>query len=203
MLEGEEIKDFIIAGLDITSYALKTLAQQRSAQDRVDRCLQEAVQAHRPKRQLPLWLDAGDGGYALFDWGEREVLGLLTDFYARLARVNAEVTPENRVVVRIALHKGQIICWRTKLGSKYTSTAINDCARLLTGMSRKHESQVVCSGEFFKAISTLDEVAKAVRLRDIEDKHGGQHEVWNLRREPGFGVHPDEPEKHLHPLKRG
>jgi hypothetical protein len=201
-MPGEEIQTLIVVGMDITSYALKNIRQQRAAQGHVDRCLQEANRIARPGKALPAWLDAGDGGYALFDCSELTVLNLLTDFYALLARTNEDLAPENLVVVRTALHIGQVISWTTDLGAKYTSHAINDCARLLSGMNRKNGNQVVCSGEFFRKLNTLDEVVKSVRLRDVKDKHGGNHEVWNIRREPGFGVQPEDSEKHQHPLKR-
>lgn len=202
-MRGERIRDFIILGLDIGSYSEKELSEQKAAQEIVDGLLSDAVGALKAENPDPVhWLDAGDGGYALFTWGERDVLEVIDHFFELLGRQNARCEQGRDISVRAALHKGQVIAWSGRLGAKYTGHPINECARLLSGMDRRHASQVVCSGAFFGAIQTFGESVKHIRLRDIKDKHNRDHAVYNIWREPGFGEVALEGEPHPNPLLR-
>jgi hypothetical protein len=197
MVGGEEVKDYVILGLDIASYSQKPIEEQRDAQEAVDLMLQQALDACRkPAAGEIHWLDAGDGGYALMRWSERDALDVVQHLYERLRRHNKRASDEHQISFRTALHVGQIVHWRGNLGEKYAGHAINACARLLGGMNRSHEDQVICSGEFYDKISSFEPVVNTLRLKDIKDKHGHLHRAYNLIREPGFGIHPLKEERH-------
>ena len=197
MVRAEQVEDYIIVGLDIARYSEKTIEEQREAQSDLDRMLHEAVKVCRkPNSGHVRWLDAGDGGYALLRWNERDVLDVVEQLYKRVDRANHRAKEDRQLSVRTAIHLGQLICWDGSFGPKYAGDAINSCARLLAGMNREHDGQVVCSGEFYKKISTFQPTANTLRLKDVKDKHGRIHEIYNLTRDPGFGVHPSPRERH-------
>ncbi|MCV6596606.1 MAG: hypothetical protein OIF40_05910 [Mangrovicoccus sp.] len=201
--------DYVVLGLDIIKYSQKILRDQKLAQEKVDRCFNEAVKEKRPEPDAPLphWVDAGDGGYALFKWAELDVLETLKEFYKRLNRENVNYTEEqHKVLVRSAMHKDQVVVWDTEISSrpvkKFTGHAINNCARLMAGMIKEHDSQVVCSRPVLDAIMVMDENASPTRLKDIKDKHGLEHEVWNLQIGGLLGVKPIKRELHRVPTER-
>jgi hypothetical protein len=203
MVRNETVRNFVVLGIDITSYSEKALVEQKSAQETVDRLLSDAVGASPlGETSPPVWLDGGDGGYAVFTWGERDVLELLDHFSELLDRENKRSAADHRVTVRMALHIGQIIQWQGKLGQKFTGHTLNECARLLSGMKRERGGQVVCSGPFYDSLATFGSSAKMVRLTDTVDKHGHRHETYNLCRDPGFGIDPPEEDLIVNPFER-
>lgn len=201
--------DYVVLGLDIIKYSQKLFRDQKMAQEKIDRCFNEAVREKQPpcRNDLPHWIDAGDGGYALFNWAELEVLEVLKEFYRKLKRENASFTDEKyKVLVRSAIHKDQVIVWDTEIAGKavkkFTGHAINNCARLLSGMIKEHDCQAVCSRPVLDAIMIMDENVSATRLKDTIDKHGLKHEVWNLRIYPILGVKPIHKELYPEPALR-
>lgn len=201
--------DYVVLGLDIIKYSRKKLKEQKLAQEKLDRCFNEAVREKKPigRQDNPHWIDAGDGGYALFNWAELEVLEVLKDFYRRLNRENSQFTEVDRkVLVRSALHKDKIVVWDTTIANrevrKFTGHAINNCARLMAGMIKEHDCQVVASRPILEGLMAMDDHVSATRLEDITDKHGLKHEVWNLRIEPTLGVKPINKEMNKDPMQR-
>jgi hypothetical protein len=201
--------EYIVLGLDIIRYSEKKLLLQKTAQERVDHCFNEAVKQCRPEDDSPMphWIDAGDGGFALFKWAEAEVLDVLIEFYKRLNRGNDGKTEDvQKVLVRSAIHKDYVVAWDTQIAgrevNKFTGHAINNCARLMAGMIKDHEAQAICSRPILDALMAMDLLVSATRLKDIEDKHGHLHEVWNLRISPTLGVDPIAKELHPEPLLR-
>lgn len=201
-MASEEIRDFVVLGLDIDGYSERSIQTQNMAQTKVDRLFCEAFRKHMGANKAPKWIDTGDGGYALFDWSPTDVLLVIRSFSEALGRDNDDAREDRRISVRIALHYGQVICWTAELGAKYTSSVINECCRLLDAMGRNRGGQVVCSGTFRDQINVLSKVAESTRLRDVTDKHGNFHQLYNLRQEPGFGVRPFEQELHENPQVR-
>lgn len=194
----EEVRDLIIVGIDIAQYSLKPLAKQKAAQMAIDHALSDAIRncgfASREKRQ---WLDGGDGGFALFAWSSgREVLDVIKEFTEGVKRLNEDVVDDHKVSVRVALHRGKVLCWKASDRQKrFTSACINECARFLAGMARD-PGRIVCSKAFLELISGISDVATATRLHDVVDKHGIPHEVFNLHVSPGLGVSPDAHDLH-------
>ena len=195
--------DYIVLGLDVISYSKKDLLGQKLAQEAVDRFLQNSL-ANKWAGPVPHWIDAGDGGFVLFQGAELAVLEVLQEIYKLLDRENRKTSSDDdRVFLRAALHKDQIIAWSTEKGyKKYTGHALNHCARLMAGMAKEHKQQVVCSRPVIERIMALDDTVVATRLRDTKDKHGLAHEAWNISRSPGFGVAPLNHEVHQDPLQR-
>ncbi|HEV7661584.1 MAG TPA: hypothetical protein VGO55_17225 [Allosphingosinicella sp.] len=200
-MKGEDVKDLFIVGIDIAQYSLKPLESQKEAQLVIDNALNDAVRNGAPaKREKPEWLDGGDGGYALFEWNSgREVLEVIKIFTEALKRRNLGSLPDHTVSVRVALHHGKVLCWKGQRGKRFTSHAINECARLLAALSRD-PGRVACSGEFLEKITGLDDVAQPIRLKDVVDKHGISHEFYNLQQDPGFGIAPKSSDRHENPF---
>jgi hypothetical protein len=197
-LTTESVKDLVIVGIDIAQYSLKPLAKQKAAQMAIDHALSDAIRncgfGNREKRE---WLDGGDGGYALFGWSSgREVLDVIKEFTEAVRRSNDDVPDLVKVSVRVALHRGKVLCWKASDRQKrFTSDAINECARFLAGMARD-PGRIVCSRAFLDHISGISEVATATRLHDVVDKHGIPHEIFNLHVSPGLGLLPDPHDLH-------
>ena len=200
--------DYIVLGLDIIKYSEKKLRQQMLAQQKIDRCFNDALKNKCPHESpMPHWIDAGDGGFALFKWAEMEIFEFLKEFYTRLDRENEDFTEnDKKVLVRSAIYKDQVIVWESSIAGrdvkKFTGHAINNCARLMAGMLKDHDRQVVCSRPVLDAIMAIDRAASATRLKDITDKHGHKHEVWNLLVDPILGVKPIERELYPEPTLR-
>jgi hypothetical protein len=72
----------------------------------------------------------------------------------------------------------------------------------MAGMIKDHDSQVVCSSPVLDAIMVMDENASPTRLIDIKDKHGIDHEVWNLQIGTLLGVKPIKRELYRVPTER-
>lgn len=199
---NDDVKELFIVGIDIAGYSLKPLHAQQGAQLTIDRALSEAHRQNTKRnRPRPAWLDGGDGGYALFEWTSgRDVLEMVKDFCEIIANDNKRLSSDHAVSVRVALHHGQVICWKgDKNSSRYTSHAINECARFLAGMSRD-PGRVVCSQEFLNKIMAIREIVKSTRLHDVVDKHGQVHRIYNLHQEPGLGLPPRKNELHPNPF---
>jgi len=70
-------------------------------------------------------------------------------------------------------------------------------------MNEEQKGQVVCSGAFFDAIGAFGNATVIPdRLHDVVDKHGITHRVYNIQRNPGFGVVVLEREIHPDPTER-
>ncbi len=199
----------VVLGLDIIKYSEKSMLDQKLAQERIDRCLNKAIKIESPEESLmPHWVDAGDGGYALFQWAAVDVLEALKRFYLLINRENNGLNDKenNRVLVRSAMHIGKVIVWDTEIGgkkvNKFTSPAINNCARLMAGMIKEHDRQVICSRPVLDDLFQMDNHVSPTRLKDIEDKHSHMHEVWNLFIHPTLGVKPIEKELFPDPFLR-
>ncbi len=193
---------FTVLGIDVISYSLKPLKEQVQAQETLDRCLRQACDKLWPEDASKLhWIDAGDGGFLLACGDELSVVGIVADFHTRMQDATQMWKKEDRIELRYALHTDRIKVWKASWGNKYTGHAINNCARLLSGMNKKQKGQVVCSGEFYDCISTFgNESVVATRLNNFVDKHNFSHKVYNLERTPGFGVSPLSRELHVDPL---
>jgi hypothetical protein len=196
-LLGEETKDFYIVGIDIAAYSLRALSEQKAAQVLLDQALSIALE-NRIDKSLKehRWLDGGDGGYALFEWASgRDVLTFIEVVCEHIKRENATKRDESKVSFRFAIHFGKVLCWKSDSSSRYTSDAINQCARFLTGMS--HDSgRIICSGIFCEKISGIDSVVLMQRVKDVVDKHDIPHEVYNLQKIPGLGLPINESDYH-------
>ncbi|MCO5159928.1 MAG: hypothetical protein M9939_02240 [Mesorhizobium sp.] len=197
--------DYVVLGLDVISYSLRPLNLQKQAQETLDRLLAKAIkEASWPGGAAkPQWIDAGDGGYALFRGEEERVLQTIANLQRSINDDNTSREEDARLHLRYAIHKDQILPWNGQLGKKYTGNALNNCSRLLAGMSKKHKGQVVCSQAIVNAISSFGQPNVIVtRIADIQDKHGISHAVYNLRRDPGFGVSPPASEQYPNPMER-
>jgi hypothetical protein len=136
------------------------------------------------------WADAGDGGYLLMGGDPRKALEVLEAFVGLIDGDNRTRLPEYRIECRYALNYGPVFSENGKL----TGDAINDCARLLDGMKKYTEptGRVVASGAYKSKVLEFAQVLEGLfsRLADIEDKRGKAHEVWNVRKLPGYGREP-------------
>lgn len=200
-MKDEEVKELFIVGIDIAGYSLKLLHAQKAAQLAIDRAMTEALRPRlKGQRPPPAWLDGGDGGYALFEWASgRDVLDTIKDFLEVIWRDNQLLSVDHTVSVRVAIHHGQVICWKGSKGSpRYTSNAISECARFLAGMARD-PGRVVCSQIFLDKITAIDKIVESDRLRDVVDKHGKIHCIYNLQH-TGFGLPPNKDELHENPF---
>ena len=203
-MSNEYQATYIVLGLDLIGYSKTDLKKQKGAQEQLDRILVTAVKKHWPKGQRhPKWIDAGDGGYMLFVGADEHVLNVAIEISRLLADANEERQKASTLHLRYAIHKDDIYSWDGAFGPKYTGSAINNCARLLSGMSKDYVGQVVCSEAFRSAISTFKTAPVVVqRLHDIKDKHGNSHLVFNLRQDPTFGVTPNKVDVYENPVAR-
>lgn len=195
------IADHIVLGLDIKAYSKRELTRQKFAQEVLDRCLDKAFPATTWGAEHAIWIDGGDGGYVLLQGSEQKILNSLQTFYEALEWENKNTNPQDAIKVRAALHIDQVVRWETRFGRKYTGNAINNCARLLSGMNKTLEGQVVCSGAFLSKVNALGKDVLSERLKDVSDKHGIVHEIHNIYRSPGFGEKAVPEDRHPDPLK--
>lgn len=190
--------DASIFGIDVIAYSQRGNDGQIDAQGLMDQLLDEAAASATVIIYRREWLDGGDGGFFVLQGDTRAAWLLAERFAPLLARENAMRVERNQIHVRIALHSGDVAIWTGTLGRKIASPAINDCARLLGGMGNAHRGQVVCSKAYReRLVNAQIQPDHFVRLRDIHDKHGRRHEVWNVRRTPGFGVEPPLDERYV------
>jgi len=189
--------DHIVIGLDIKGYSLRDISRQMAAQEVLDRCLQEAFPDPGLHGSTVIWIDGGDGGYVLLEGSPQSALAGIQKFYERLAWANRNGRQDDPVYVRAAIHVDKLLRWQsTRFGARYTGNAINDCSRLLNGMNKNQVGQVVCSGEFLRKLNSIKLDVVHERLRDIMDKHGKAHTVFNIYRTPGFGVVAAKEDRH-------
>jgi hypothetical protein len=194
------IADHVVLGLDIKAYSQRDLSRQKFAQEVLDRCLDKAFPTTTWDAGKAIWIDGGDGGFVLLQGSEQSVFNAVQDFYEALNWENKNTQPQDQIKVRAAIHIDQVVRWETRFGPKYTGHAINNCARLLSAMSKLLEGQVVCSGAFLEKVNALGTDVINERLKDITDKHGLTHLVYNIYRSPGFGEKALSEERHPDPL---
>jgi hypothetical protein len=195
--------DHIVIGLDIKAYSLRDLPRQKAAQEVMDDCLQAGFSKSDDRHvKEAKWIDGGDGGYVLLEGSAQNALEAMVRFYERLAWKNKQLRENEKVYVRSAIHIDKLHCWSSQhFGNRYTGNAINNCSRLLNGMNKTLTGQVVCSGEFFGKLNTMKKDVEYERLRDITDKHGNAHKVYNIYRSPGFGVSAAKKDRYPDPLE--
>lgn len=196
--------EMTILGIDVASYSDQPLIDQKNAQEIVDRSIFDAYEKKWPSANIPpVWIDAGDGGYLLLSGHEMSVLELLQEIQSLVDYETRNWADGKGIYLRYAIHKDLVLQWNGKLGQKYTGNSINICARLLSGMIRTNFGQVVCSKQYASSIDSFGNNSVNIRrLRDISDKHGNQHSVFNLLRSPGFGIEPQKSELHDDPFSR-
>ena len=175
---------------DIVGFASFDQAGQRDAKALTDRVLEAATKDARLGADQTYYQDAGDGGYLMITTDARKALDVLEAFFTGMAQENQMLQEEYRVKNRYALHYDTIIVEGAAGDRRFLGDAINNCARLLTGMSRDYLEQAVCSGAYRRHVLTFGKVDEQLftRLLDIVDGHGNHHEVWNLHKSPGFGI---------------
>ncbi|WP_146618633.1 hypothetical protein [Rhodoplanes elegans] len=193
-------QDYYVIGIDVMSYSQKRLEEQVHAQDLLDRTLATSLKQFS---LLPnqIWIDGGDGGYLLLTGEVKHIMNFLEHFFMSLGRENNKLKEENRAPVRCAIHYDSIDIRQGELGPKYTGNAINVCSRLLSGMNRT-PNQVVCSANFRVHLTKFnDHLETITRLKDIVDKHGNHHPMYNLKRN-NLGTIPASTEVHPDPVLR-
>ncbi|MEI9899140.1 MAG: hypothetical protein WDN31_02345 [Hyphomicrobium sp.] len=68
-------------------------------------------------------------------------------------------------------------------------------------MNRRYHNQVVASRAYLEKIAYPNLTVTPLRLPDYIDKHGVRHEVWNIQKEPVFGVRPDAKDLYEEPTE--
>jgi hypothetical protein len=201
---AENSSVYTVLGIDVISYSLKDLPDQAQSQEVLDRCLKKAMDEHwKGDTKDVHWIDAGDGGFLLLLGQEHVTLDIVHAVNTYISEDTRNWQDDASVDVRYAIHADRIKVWEASYGKKFTGHAINNCARLLSGMNKEQKGQVVCSGGFFDSLSSFgDATVDADRLYDVVDKHGITHRVYNIRRSPGFGVVALEREIHPDPTER-
>jgi class 3 adenylate cyclase len=142
-----------------------------------------------------MWADAGDGGYLLIKDDPRLPLRMLERFVWLIGQRNELLVEGARVRLRYALHYGPVFRKGSGRKQQLVGDAINDCARLLSGIAKDRIGQVVASGAYRDKVLTFGTIHAGLftRLPDITDKHGKRHEVWNVCQKPGFGIEVETP----------
>jgi hypothetical protein len=182
-----------VFAFDIVGYSQRDNAGQLAIKSTTEDVLAKAGSraADIKDRGWTAWADAGDGGYLLISGDPRQALGVLEEFVRLIDGKNSRRLPEWRIELRYALNYGPVYGDGQGDARKLVGDAINDCARLLDGMKQYRDpiGRVVASGSYRKRVLAFGQVADALftRLRDITDKHGNSHEVWNLYKHPGYG----------------
>jgi len=184
--------DVSVFAFDIVGYSKRSDADQLDVKSTTEDCLERAgTKAEQIRqREWTSWADAGDGGYLLMGGDPRKALEVLEEFVGLIDRHYKRSLPEYRIELRYALNYGPVFSEHDRL----TGSAINDCARLLDGMKQytMPTGRVVASGAYKNKVLEFGQVLEGLftRLRDIEDKHARRHEVWNVRKLPGYGREP-------------
>lgn len=191
----------IVIGLDIEDYTKKSISKQHTSQKHLETWVidgsENAKIASDPNEII--WIDSGDGGYLIFHTSYGKAVPFLESFYTQQQEYNSDAKEALAINVRAAVHCSDALYWKGKLGEKYAGNAINVCARILNGMSRSYRNQVVCSGDYVRKLCGNEAIVDPLRLPDYKDKHGALHEIWNIRKMPGFGVKPVEEDLHEDP----
>lgn len=201
---NENSSNFTVIGVDVISYSLRELPDQVQAQNILDRSLETAVgTCWKWERSDVHWIDAGDGGFLLLTGHEHAALDIIDSINSCVAEDIRKWPDTDKVHLRYAIHCDRIRVWDGKFGRKFTGNALNNCARLLNDMNKEQKGQVICSGDYYKAISAFgNATVNSQRLYDIVDKHGITHSRYNMYRSPGFGVRALEREIHPDPTFR-
>ena len=176
---------------DIVGYARRAHHGQQQAVELTANARQAATAAL--SGATTVWCDAGDGGYLLIHSDVRAPLNALEAFAASVAAQNAVRLEEFRVALRYALDVGPVQISEGRDGERQVvGDAINNCARLLSGMPKENLGQVVVSGTYRDELVGFypGDAANFTLLADIIDKHGGRHVVWNLWKPPHVGMAP-------------
>lgn len=190
--------DVAVFAFDVVDYTARESEHQLEVKHTTEDCLKKAGAKAEQIRQpeWTSWADAGDGGYLLMGGDPRKALEVLEAFVDLIERHNRKSIPEYQIKLRYALNYGPLYSENDRL----TGNAINDCARLLGGMGKYAQStgRVVASGAFKSKVREFGQVPERlfIRLADIEDKHGNNHEVWNVYQHPGFGREPAPEDRH-------
>lgn len=190
--------DVSVFAFDVVDYSKRLNADQLDIKSTTEDCLKKAgVKAEQIRNQeWTNWADAGDGGYLLMGGDPRKALEVLEAFVALIERHNKRSLPEYQIELRYALNYGPVYSENGRL----TGNAINDCARLLDGMKKYTQptGRVVASGAYKTKVLEFGQVLEGLftQLSDIADKHGNAHEVWNVRKLPGFGREPAPEDLH-------
>jgi hypothetical protein len=185
--------DVAVFAFDIAGFTRFDHAAQLAAKELTERVLQRAArEAGVSVEEQSWWADAGDGGYLLIAGDPRQALRVLERFVTLIERENARLVEDARVRLRYALHYGLVHRSGTGAGQRLVGDAINNCARLLSGIAKDNTGQVVASGVYRDRVLAFGRVNAGLftRLPDIVDKHGKRHEVWNVCQQPGFGLPP-------------
>ena len=193
----------IVLGLDIEGYSKKPVQAQMRAQKKLEEWVVASSEAAGLYHDTSMinWIDAGDGGYLLFETEYVKAVNFLDNFYREVVDHNSTSNPDASINVRSAVHCEDAIRWSGKLGTKYAGNALIVCARILDSMNRNYSNQTVCSGVFLRKVSATGMRVEPLRMPDQIDKHGFAHEVWNIMKSPGFGVRPDEADLHEQPAE--
>ena len=190
MSEQDWTGDALILGIDVIGYTRFAEVDQVRIVKTVDRVLVSAAETAKIEVLGHHWLDAGDGGYHVIRGDVRSALSVCEAFVRGLTEELDPWQDDKRFGCRYAIHCGDVKRSSGQMGSKFTGDAINNCARLLGGMSKDYTGQVVCSGTYKDRLckfgTEIEELFQ--RLADVTDKHGDVHQVFNIRRIPGLGV---------------
>lgn len=174
-----------IMACDIVGFSKLKSHQARAAKEKVTAFLRSSSPVETTRAG---WADAGDGGYLLLEGGPDAAYRAVRAFIA----ANDADAGDPQLSFRYALHEGRATPLQGYAGTEYQSPAINETERRLSAMSKEHVGQIVISGAYRATLE--DEVPpdgrECLRLRDVADKHGTRHEVWNLVTPEGHGVTP-------------
>jgi len=175
---------------DIIGFTRLDQARQRDAKALTDRVLEAAKRKAGLAADQSFYQDAGDGGYLMITADARKAVDVLEAFCTGLAQEYRMLQEDYRVQNRYAVHYDTIIVEGEETNRRFLGDAINNCARLLSGMRKDVTEQAVCSGAYRDHVLTFGTVDERLftRLRDIVDKHGNRHEVWKLHKSPGYGI---------------
>jgi len=190
--------DVSVFSYDIVGFTKFDQSGQVRAKEFTDDILTKAIDGLGISVEQKSWADTGDGGFLLISGDARQALRVLEKYVRLITEANKDRLPERRVRLRYALHYGMVHRGGAGKGQHLIGDAINNCARLLAGMRKEHVGQVVASGDYRNKVLAFGTVPEELftRLKDITDKHGGSHEVWNVRQSPGYGI--DVPPEDLH-----
>jgi hypothetical protein len=190
--------DVSVFAFDVVGYSARSNADQLKIARTTQECLEKAGDKAEEirQREWTSWADAGDGGYLLMSGDPRKALEVLEAFVGLIESDNLTRLAQYHIELRYALNYGSVY----RENGRLTGNAINDCARLLDGMKKYTEptGRVVASGSYKSKVLEFGQVPEGLfaRLADIEDKRKQAHEVWNVRKLPGYGREPAPEDLH-------
>ena len=183
--------DVSVFGFDVVGFTQQfDQARQVATKELTNRILQQAAREAGVVEQHSWWVDAGDGGYQLIRGDSRQALRILEKFVTLMDNENRFRAPHAQVHLRYALNYGPVHRSGAGAAQCLIGDAINDCARLLSGIAKGNIGQVVASASFKDQVLRFGRVHPGLftRLPDVVDKHDKAHEVWNVCQQPGYGV---------------